>query len=113
ERGQDHVDPEHEQQAGRQPGVAADRARADQLGPAGLPLPAGGGGGSSRAREPGPCGPPPAGLARMPLAVLASRSRSAWVGYSETMLAAWLKSNTNRPSTQTVATTRSRRTARA
>ena len=37
----------------------------------------------------------------MPSAVLASRSRSAWVGYSETMLAAWLRANTNSPRTQT------------
>ena len=37
----------------------------------------------------------------MPAAVLASRSRSAWVGYSEMMLAAWPAANANRPSTQT------------
>ena len=47
----------------------------------------------------------------MPSAVLASRSRSAWVGYSETMLAAWLRANTNSPRTQTVPTIRSRRSA--
>ena len=41
DRGQRQVDRQHVQQAGGQPGVAADRGRADQLGPAGLLLLAG------------------------------------------------------------------------